>query len=78
MTQRPSDDNIRQPRDWNVRQWWWRRTETKGKCEPPIYHCHKTSTCKGKYFVRITKKEDKKVTNQYSIKKSKGGGYESE
>ena len=32
----------------------------KGKCEPPQYHCHWPSACKGEYLRYLPKKEDKK------------------
>ena len=78
MTQRPSDENISQPGDFNGSQWWWCGTKTKGKCEPPNNRYHNPSSCKGNVSRRLPKKEDNKVTIQAAINKSKGGEYESE
>ena len=76
MIQRPLDNNIRQPRDWNGRQWWCYGPPQKWETETAQYHCNKLSTCKVKDFLCIPNNENNKVIVKASINEAKGGEYE--
>ena len=45
MFQRPKDEDLKKPREWNNTKWWWCSPETGGKCRG-VYRVHKPSECK--------------------------------
>ena len=45
VNQRPSDADLKKPREWNNVKWHWCSTETGGKCHG-VYRVHHPSKCK--------------------------------
>lgn len=77
MFTRPTDADLRKPREWNGTMWHYCGSETGGKCDG-VYRAHKPSECKGtakKGNKSKSKREDlnKKVTIKESIEEITGG-----
>ena len=45
MYQRPKDEDLKKPREWNGIKWWYCSPDTGGKCQG-VYRVHKPSECK--------------------------------
>ena len=45
MFQRPKDEDLKKPREWNGIKWWYCSPDTGGKCQG-VYRVHKPSECK--------------------------------
>ena len=49
MWERPSEDDLAKPRQWNGSEWWYCHPDTGGKCNR-VYRRHKPSKCEGRSF----------------------------
>ena len=47
MFERPSDADLKKPRQWNGKDWWCCSHETGGKCNPGACRIHKPHQCEG-------------------------------
>lgn len=56
MTEEPAESELKKPRHWNGKDWWWCSSKTGGKCNGH-YRVHKPSQCKG---ITQKKSADKK------------------
>lgn len=58
---RPKDPELKKPKQWDKKDWWWCHPDTGGKCEG-AWRIHKPSECKGAAKRKATdtqKKENK-------------------
>ena len=63
MNERPKEEDLFKPRQWNGNDWWYCHPDTGGKCDG-AYRRHKPSQCEGRAFQR------KKAPNKnYSSKR---------
>jgi len=78
MFERPADDKLREPREWNGKKWYWCSPETGGKCTGQ-YRIHKPSKCEGKAFKHDPRKKGKHVVIQEALNTvvEPDNGYES-
>ena len=51
MWERPSEDELNKPRQWNGSEWWYCHPDTGGKCSG-VYRRHKPNKCEGRAFRR--------------------------
>ena len=49
MHQRPRDEDLLKPKEWNGKRWWYCHPETGGKCDGE-YRRHEPKDCQGKAF----------------------------
>ena len=49
MWERPSDNDLTKPRQWNGSEWWYCHPDTGGKCNG-VYRRHKPYKCEGRSF----------------------------
>jgi hypothetical protein len=80
---KPSNADLRKPKNWNGRDWWWCGPETGGKCNPGQYRAHKPSECRGHAGNKKRKTDhkggsNKKVVIKEAIDTTLEGGYQSE
>ena len=47
MSSKPSNDDMKNPKEWKGRKWWWCGEETGGKCNPPQWRAHNPKECRG-------------------------------
>lgn len=47
MFKEPAEGELKKPRKYQNKDWWYCSNKTGGKCEPGQYHCHKPSECHG-------------------------------
>ena len=66
MLKEPSAPDLKKPKTWNGREWWWCGTRTGGKCNPAQYRVHKPSECKGMSGGK--RKSEQKTSNNPSKK----------
>ena len=59
----PQDDELKKPKFWNNRNWYWCSPSTGGKCNG-IYRAHKPSDCEGKAHVFTSNKKRKPVSSK--------------
>lgn len=50
MHQRPRDEDLLKPKEWNGKRWWYCHPETGGKCDGE-YRRHEPKDCQGKAFM---------------------------
>ena len=51
MRERPKEEDLSKPRQWNGSEWWFCHTDTGGKCDG-VYRRHKPAQCEGRAFRR--------------------------
>ena len=51
MNERPKEEDLLKPRQWNGNEWWYCHPDTGGKCDG-AYRRHKPSKCEGRAFRR--------------------------
>lgn len=56
MDKRPKTSDLKKPRMWKGKQWWYCSPETGGKCEG-AYRRHKPSECWGGFKKRSIEKD---------------------
>ena len=47
MSNKPSAKDIKRPKEWKGRKWWWCGKETGGKCDPGQWRAHHPKDCRG-------------------------------
>ena len=47
MQSKPDREDIKKPREWKGRKWWWCGAETEGKCSPAQWRAHHPKECRG-------------------------------
>lgn len=83
MSQKPKPEDLKKPREWNGKKWFWCSPETGGKCEGH-YRVHHPSKCEGKAFKpkkpidNPNPKRVKMADALETIIKEKGDEYESD
>ena len=79
MFERPADDKLREPREWNGKAWYWCSSETGGKCTPGQYRVHKPSKCQGRAFKPKDKKGKSVVIQEAlnTVHEDSDNGYDS-
>ena len=66
MKERPADEDLKKPRQWNGSDWWYCHPETGGKCDGQ-YRRHKPSQCKGRAFRRNTSNKKPRNENKHKM-----------
>lgn len=69
MWQHPKEDEIRKPKMWNGKPWYYCHSDTGGKCDG-AYRRHKPDQCEGKSS-KDNKNFKKKDTNPKKLKPTK-------
>ena len=63
MHERPKEEDLFKPKDWNGKRWWYCHPDTGGKCDGE-YRRHEPKDCQGKAFKgkrrKTSSREDKK------------------
>jgi hypothetical protein len=68
MFDKPPEADLRKPKEWNGKPWYYCSPITGGKCSPGQYRCHKPSECKGTAIGKDGgKKKEKKVVIQEAL-----------
>ena len=49
MQERPKEDELRKPKEWNGKTWWYCHPDTGGKCNGE-YRRHEPKDCQGRAF----------------------------
>ena len=66
----PKAEDLKKPKFWNNRNWWFCSPKTGGKCDGK-YRVHKPSECEGKAHVFDTEKKRKPTENEDNNRKLK-------
>ena len=60
MYEVPKTEDLKKPKKWNDKDWYWCGPQTGGKCKPPQYRCHKPEDCKGPEYQMRNRNDNKK------------------
>ena len=68
----PTEDDLKKPKFWNNRNWWFCSPKTGGKCDGK-YRAHKPSECEGKahVFAQTKKRKPAEPDNERKLKLAK-------
>ena len=68
MHERPKEEDLHKPKEWNGKQWWYCHPDTGGKCDGE-YRRHEPKECRGKAFKgkrpKRSSREDKEVEKSH-------------